>query len=76
MITFEEATKKAKKVRPDVDGGTEFENGYMFSGKDDGEYKQGFGHTPVCIRKKDGQVVPITSFMLGNPGEEIRNFEL
>lgn len=76
MITFEEAAKKAKEIRPDVTGGTEFENGYMFSGDEDSEYKGGFNHTPVCIRKSDGQVVPIASFMLGNPGEEVRDFEL
>lgn len=76
MITFEEATKKAKGIRKNINGGTEFENGYMFSGSDDNKYIGGFNHTPICIRKSDGKVVDQVTFMLSNPGSEIRDFEL
>lgn len=76
MINFDEAVKKAKGIRPNIDGGTEFENGYMFSGKDDGKYLGGYNHASVCIRKRDGKVLDTVSFMLGNPGEEVRDFEL
>lgn len=76
MITFEEAVKKAKEIRPNVDGGTEFEGGYMFSGQGDSKHMGGYNHAPVCILKKDGKVVDTVSFMLGQAGEEIRDFEL
>lgn len=76
MITFEEAVKKAKAIRPNITGGTEFENGYMFSGDDDSKYKGGFNHTPICIRKRDGKVIDQVTFMLSNPGEEVRDFEV
>ena len=59
-----------------VGDNVEFENGYMFSGSDDNKYIGGFNHTPICIRKSDGKVVDQVTFMLSNPGNEIRDFEV
>lgn len=77
MITFEEALKKANEIKSGIDCGTEFENGYIFDKKDEqnGEIRYG-GLLPIHMFKKNGEVVPSITFMLGNSGEPVKNFEL
>ena len=75
MITFEEALTIAKKIRPDIDGGTEFEKGYVFSRTGDDKYVGG-PHSPVCILKSDGTRLPVVEFMMGHPGEIVKEFDL
>lgn len=74
MIRFEEALNKAKALKPDIDGGTEWEKGFVFSSsKDEGNIG---GPGPVVILKESGEAVNMSDFMLNNPGKMIKDFEL
>ncbi len=74
MITFEEAVQKAKKLKPNIDGGTEWENGYVFSNHKEG--KNIGGPSPVVILKKNGEAVNMPYFVMSGTGKMLRDFEL
>lgn len=76
MITYEEAYKTAKELKPSIDFCTEYENGYVFSCTDDENYIGG-GHSPCVILKKNGKAVTMPWFIAKiGTGNEIRSFDL
>ncbi len=76
MLTLEEAIKKVKEIRQNVDMCVEYENGYMFIAKEDSDYDGGYGHAPIVILKDTGKVVSMPQFILAGAGEEISRKEI
>ncbi len=75
MITYDEALKKAKELKPTIDNCTEYENGYVFGCKYDDNYEGG-NHTPCVILKENGKAVAMPYFVIQGAGKEIRSFDL
>ncbi len=76
MITYEEALKKAKEKKPDIDNCVEYENGYVFGCHDDDNYTGG-GHVPCVIVKETGDAVSMPVFITTvGSGEQVRSFDL
>lgn len=77
MITFEEAYKKAKDLKPNIDNCTEYKKGFIFGSHEDDDYEGGYGHTPVVILKKDGSSTDMPYFIgkIGT-GRKIREIPL
>ncbi|MCR5596457.1 MAG: hypothetical protein K6G12_11455 [Lachnospiraceae bacterium] len=73
MIIYEEAYRKAKEIRPDINLCTEYENAYVFGAKEDENYIGGYGHTPVVIIKEDGLVTNMLELEVIGAGKEIRS---
>lgn len=71
MISFEEAYKIAKEVKPNTDCYYEYENGWMFGSNADNGYVGGYGHTPVVVLKKDGKTVNMMTFVNMGTGKDI-----
>lgn len=76
MITYEEAYRKAKELKPNTNCCTEYENGYMFGSTEDEGYRGGRGHTPCVILKKNGKAIPMNEFVISGTGEMIREFDI
>ena len=76
MITFEEACKIARELKPNMDKCTEYENAYVFGCHDDDHYVGGYGHTPCVILKADGKTIPMPEFVIQESGKEIKSFDL
>ena len=78
MITYEEAYKKAKELKPLINNCTEYENGYVF-GYDDGTDTIFYGGTeaPCVVLKKDGSAVSMPWFIAKEGGGKyIRDLEI
>lgn len=75
MITYDEALKKAKELKPTIDGCTEYENGYVFGSSQDEGYIGG-NHTPCVILKENGKAVTMPYFVMHGTGDEIRSFDI
>lgn len=75
MITYEEAFKKAKELKPTIDNCTEYENGYVFACKGDDNYDGG-NHTPCVILKDNGKAVAMPVFVMRGTGKEIKSFDI
>lgn len=60
MINYEEALKKAKELKPNIDACDEYDKGYVFKAKAD-EFTIG-GDGPCCILKESGRAVCQTEF--------------
>lgn len=60
MISYDEALKKAKKLKPSSDYCVEFENAYMFAAEAE-RYDIG-GDGPVFILKDDGSAIGSTAY--------------
>lgn len=75
MISYDEALAKAKELKPDIDNGTEYENGFVFGCTKDDMYEGG-NHAPVVILKADGKAVTMPWFVINGTGEEVRTFEV
>ena len=75
MITYEEALKKAKELKPTIDNCTEYENGFVFACKDDDNYEGG-NHTPCVILKESGKAIPMPVFVMQGTGEELKSFDI
>ncbi len=74
MITYEEALKKAKELKPSIDGCTEYENGYVFgSSQDEGV---GGNNSPCVILKENGKAVAMPYFVMHGTGKELRDFDI
>lgn len=56
MITYEEALKKAKSIKPDANLCIEKTSAYIF-GYDSGKDEAGGSNSPVVIMKEDGKAV-------------------
>ena len=77
MISFEEALKKVKTLKPSINECSELSNAYIFSSKDDANYEGGSGHTPCVIIKETGEAVNMPTYIAEyGYGEEIRDFDL
>ena len=76
MISYEDAYKRAKMLKPNTDACTEYENGYVFGSSEDEGYKGGAGHTPCVILKKNGNAVPMNEFVISGTGEYIKEFDI
>ena len=75
MITYEDALKKAKELKPDIDGCTEYENGYVFGCSMD-DFYDGGGHAPVVIVKENGKAIYMPQFVIDGTGNQIRSFKI
>lgn len=75
MITYEEALKKAKSIKPDINYCVEYEQGFMFS-NNDGVVSYGGGNAPVVILKKDGKAVSMAYFAAKFEGEPVKEFNI
>lgn len=63
MITFEEAYKKAKEVKDNIDYCEEYENGYLFGTNIEGiEY--GGPNMPAIVIKETGEIVNMPTFKM------------
>lgn len=71
MISYEDALKKAKERRPDLNLVVEYENGYVFSSSEDAGYIGGMDHSPVVILKKNGDYSTMIDFINSGTGKEI-----
>lgn len=76
MISFEEALEIAKQRKANIDGCTEYENGFVFGFSGDDGYIGGYGHTPVVIMKEDGRLSTMPEFVIEGTGKEIRSFDI
>lgn len=79
MISFEEAKKKALKLRADLDMCAEFADAYLFYSKLD-ELSDG-GRGPCVILKENGNAISGSAYYTskmasGKVDEELRNFEI
>lgn len=75
MVEYEEALKKAKELKPDIDNGSEYEKGFVF-GFSGGEKSYGGGNTPVAILKDSGKALSMPAFLAEGTGKLIRDFTL
>ena len=76
MISFEEAYKKAKQYKSNINNCTEYENGYVFGSSEDDGYIGGIGHTPVVILKKSAEAIPMNMFIIDGTGKKIRDIDI
>lgn len=75
MINYEDAIKKAKEIREDINTCYEYENGYVFSNTDDSNYIGG-GHAPIVIVKEDGKAINMPQFIIDGTGKEVGEKEV
>ena len=73
MITYEAALKKAKQIKPNIDNCTEYENGFIFGSTEDEGYDGGAGRVPIVIKKSDGKVTMMGSFISAGTGKKIKD---
>ena len=74
MISYEEAYKKAKDLKSNIDACDEYDIGYVFKSRDD-EYTIG-GDGPCCIIKDSGRAVCQTEFIDRYDPVFVREIEL
>ncbi|MGP1508493.1 MAG: hypothetical protein ACTTJW_06420 [Sphaerochaeta sp.] len=76
MVSYEEAYKITKELKPTINNCTETTNAYVFGCHSDDVYIGG-GHSPCVIMKEDGKAVTMPWFVLKYDNEEeLRTFEL
>ncbi len=75
MIKFEDALKRAKELKKDIDNGSEYERGFVFGCRADDMYEGG-NHSPVVILKEDGRAVTMPYFVSMGKGKKIRSFDI
>ena len=69
MTTYEQALKKAKKLKPSVDSCTEYTDAFMFSQQND----VGFGgNGPVVIMKESGKALNMADYLDSGEGEVVK----
>ena len=73
MMNFEEAKKKAKKLRKDVDFCQEYEDAYIFSKKDDVSFG---GQSPVVILKENGEAISMVAYCNMPDAEFVQEVDL
>lgn len=76
MISYEEAYNTAKKLKPNIDGCIEYENGYVFLNYKRKRTIGGYGQTRCVILKENGKAVPFNEFIIIGTGKEIREFDI
>ena len=71
MITFDDAVRKARAQKKDIDMVVEYSKAYVFSSSNDEGTKGGINRAPVVVMKKDGQIVDMITFVNGGTGKEM-----
>lgn len=74
MITYDEAFKKAKALKPNIDACDEYDIAYLFKSKAD-EFTIG-GDGPCVILKEDGRAINQLELVDNYDHELIREFNL
>ena len=69
MITYEEAYKKAKSLKPNIDKCFEYDTAYMFASSED-DFSIG-GDGPCVILKETGEAISRIHFLEFYDGEMI-----
>ena len=76
MISYEEALKKAKALKPNIDECSELDNAYIFSCKADENYEGG-NHAPCVIIKETSEAVNMPTYISEyGYGKEIKSYDL
>lgn len=75
MITYDEALKKARTLKPDVNICVEYKDGYMF-GTETGKTTYGGGNAPVVILKENGKAITMAYFAAHYEGEPIKTTKI
>lgn len=73
-IEFEESRKIISKYIEDVESCEEYEKGYVFYPKDEGNHKG--GDSPLAVMKDSGEVKPLYLFFILDDNELIREIQL
>lgn len=74
MVTFEEALKKAKALKPGIDACDEYDKGYLFKAKSERFMIGGDG--PCVVLKSTGKAVNQTEFYDNYRPEYIKEISL
>ena len=74
MIGYDEALKKAKELKPNIDACDEYDTAYLFKARSE-EYCIG-GDGACVILKKDGRALNQLEFFDSYDHEHIREFDL
>ena len=76
-ISFEDAYEIEKAHKEHIDNYTELEEAWVFSFYDDSNYIGGYGHVPVIVLKKTGEVrFSMPDLLMGTYGKELSSGEL
>lgn len=76
MVSYEEAYNIAKKLKTNIDGCIEYENGYVFYNINKILAVGGPGLTRCVILKSSGKAIPFNEFIIMGTGKEIREFDI
>lgn len=75
MITYEEALKKAKALKPTADNCIEYDNAYIFGCREDSNYDGTY--QPCVILREDGRALNMVGYILKiGVGKKVREFDL
>lgn len=75
MVTLEKAYKIAKRLKPNIDNGTEMSDAFIFGSHED-DFTLG-GDGPVVVWKANGEAYNMTYyFSISHGAKEIREFDL
>ena len=75
MTSYDEAYKKARVLKSNIDNCIEYEKGFVFGASEDELYIGG-NHIPVVILKQTGDAVTMPYFVANGTGKEIREFSI
>lgn len=68
-MNYEEALKKAKKIKPDINICIEKTSAFIF-GHEGGEISEGGSNTPVVIMKEKGNAVSMPYYNANYPSDK------
>jgi hypothetical protein len=74
MLTLEQALKKARAVKPNINRCTEFKGAYAFFFEDSTDTDG--GDSPVVITKDTGEALNFVSYAVKHGGEVVRQFDV
>lgn len=74
MITYEDALKKAKELKPSIDTCSETEDGFVFSNSKTNDVFG--GDQPCVILKETGEAINHLHFVLNYKSEELRKIAI
>lgn len=76
-LSFEDAYEIAKVNKAKIDNYIELKDAWVFCCYEDSNYVGGYGHTPVIVLKKNGQVrFSMPELLMGTYGEELSSGDL
>lgn len=75
MISYEDALKKAKELKPDTDHCIEYDNAYIFACHEDNGYEG--TRQPCVILRKDGRAVALIYYLTKvGVGKKVREMDV